>query len=139
MRDTATVSAAIRRLATQYVQTDVVEYEGCLHVRVGRHVVAVYDADDDSIIIRKPANRAEAKRLQEVMDIVNLDREIATIDVLNEERTVQECVFVWQDPRPTLGSPAQSSMTERERFSCITNCSLTTEAARTAHEEALNA
>ena len=72
---------AILDLANQYERTHVAEYQGQLHVRVDRRVVAVFDYVEGTLRVNEVFNQAQRARVNEVLAIVGADRSLDYVEV----------------------------------------------------------
>lgn len=149
-RDSDRIAAQLLELGNTYKQTSVVEYQGALHIRVARRVVAVYDIDLDTVRVNDVFTPTDQNRVNEVLKIVALPRRLETLIVREISTGSSEPLdsdgnavhlnqtYIW---RHYTGEHdrALGTYTPRETFSCLTGASLHSEAGRARHAEALNA
>jgi len=139
-RDTDTIAAQLIELGTKYEQTDAVEYQGDVYIRVARRVVAVYDPADDTIQVNEVRTTTDRRRVNQILEIVDLPRTLADVTPTSAAVPViaPALTLAWSHgliPNP----PVFTVFTPRESFSCLTGASLFTAAARREHQEARDA
>jgi hypothetical protein len=129
----------IMALAERYARTEVTEYERKVYLREGRRTLIVWDPQEGTVEVRKPRTKAEAKRLSEALEILGIERR-ATPHEVEAGGEVVDAVYLWQrTPRSAYGSPSLTAISDVETFSMLTQASLSTAAAKRAHQAALDA
>ena len=112
MRDIETTLTEIINLATKYEHTYAADYEGALHVRVGRRVVAVFNYTDGTLRINELTTGAQRSRVNDVLAILEANRRAAVVTVDAPAGLEPIPVTVWQ-----LTSNAVEQFTPRTEFS----------------------